>query len=54
VRSGSRREIYDRADDLADVVDKRDGEIETSSRPGDSRYVCRSRSVVHSSEGPHD
>lgn len=39
VQSGSRREIYYRADDLAYVMDKLDGAVESSSLPGDIRYV---------------
>jgi hypothetical protein len=39
VQSGSRREIYYRAEDLAYLMDKVDGDVETSSLPGDIRYV---------------
>ena len=39
VQSGGRREIYYRAEDLAYLMDKVDGEVETSSLPGDIRYV---------------
>ena len=39
VRSGGRREIFYRADDLAYVMDRVDGDVETSSLPADVRYV---------------
>ena len=39
VQSGARREIFYRADDLAYVMDKVDGDVETSSLPADVRYV---------------
>ena len=39
VQSGSRREIFYRAEDLAYVMDKVDGDLESSSLPGDVRYV---------------
>ena len=39
VHSGSRRELFYRADDLAYVMDKLDGDVETSSTPAEIHYV---------------